>query len=144
MKLLFVLFFLIIFSLSSFSQREKNVGFACGFAGSPTESVLVMEEFLYKMSFDTIRNGLKSTEPSIQFLSSIVVKRLDKEGLIKLTQVEKEEILKISLSNKYIHICYGCTEYEYLQLSNIYIGKDKMQIKRQAISWVDNILKEIN
>ena len=144
MKIFFGLVFLIIFSFSSFSQKNNEVGFKCYYGASSSENVKMMESFLYQMNFDTIRNNLNSIEPSMQFLSSIIIKRLDKEGLIKLTRIEKEEILKISLSKSYIHICSGCTYSDYIKIVDIYNQKDKMKIKQEAINWIDSVLEKIN
>jgi hypothetical protein len=143
-KLLFAFLMFTVVSSTAYAQDKKTIGFACGYGGMPTESVLMMEGFLYKMNFDTIRNSINSIEPSIQFLSSIIIERLDKEGLIKLTKNEKEEIEKISLSEKFVEVCSGCTYWKHFKIVDIYNQKDPLKFKRQTINWVDEILKEIN
>ena len=66
MKTLFVSILIFSFSAIGFAQKSYLVGFGCGYVGSSTEKVMLMEKLLYDSKFDSIRGELYSNNSAIQ------------------------------------------------------------------------------
>lgn len=106
-RLLFTLSILLVFALKISAQNR--IGFACGYAGSKSESVALIDSLVSKKEYFEIKELLNSRDYGIKCLAIIVCEILENKGKISLTDKELEGIRKSYSSKNRIKICSGCT-----------------------------------
>jgi len=106
-----ILSIMILFGFNSHIFAKGKIGFACGYAGSPTESVILIDSLLKSKDFNKIRRLLNSNDDGKKCLSVIVCEILELKKLVELTEKEREIIKNAYESNEKIRICAGCTYY---------------------------------
>ena len=102
---------LILFSFNSLIFAKDKIGFACGYSGSPTESVILIDSLVKSQDFNKIRRLLNSKDNGKKCLSIIVCEILEAKKVVELTEKERETIKNAYESNEKITICAGCTYY---------------------------------
>jgi len=108
-RLIFIVSILFVFVLNISAQ--DRIGFACGYAGSKSESVTLIDSLVSNREYVEIKELLNSRDYGVKCLAIIVCEILDNKGTITLTDKELDEIKKMYSSKKKINICSGCTYY---------------------------------
>ncbi len=109
----------ILWGLSTTVFANGKIGFACGYAGSPTESVVLIDSLVKSKDYNKIISLLKSNDDGVKCLAVIVCEILDSNEKIKLTDKDKKNISDAYNSKEKINICSGCTYYAEPRLSDI-------------------------
>lgn len=115
-----ILSILILFCFNSLIFAKGKIGFACGYAGSPTESVILIDSLVKLKDFNKIRKLLNSNDEGKKCLSVIICEILEAKNVIKLTEKEREKIKNAYESNEKIHLCAGCTYYGETTMKDIF------------------------
>lgn len=111
---------LILFSFNSLIFAKGKIGFGCGYAGSPTESVILIDSLVKLKDFNKIRRLLNSNDDGKKCLSVIVCEILETKKVIELTEKERKKIKNAYESNEKIHFCAGCTYYGETTMKDIF------------------------
>ncbi|WP_298307955.1 hypothetical protein [Flavobacterium sp.] len=125
MKKLFYLF-LILFSLSNYSQTksEETLGYACGYSGSETKLVSKFDSLLFEKKYKSIKSLLFSKIPGENFLAVVLCRRLANEKIITLTKLETERITQLFKSEQKVPLCGGCTYNEEIEISKLLANQE--------------------
>jgi hypothetical protein len=131
----------LLFLNSVNGQREidlkKLVGFACFSSGSKSESVIKFTKLIQKEKYKTMFKLLDSENVAEQYLATIVLERLAKNGKVSLNDIEKLKIGKIKSSEAIIEVCSGCTYFEKIPVKQLFIESRDNFMKKYAEDWLD-------
>jgi hypothetical protein len=100
---------LIFFSINSTIIAQDKIGFACGYDGNRTESVVLIDSLVTHKNYNKLRDLLTSNDNGIKCLAVIVCEILEAKEKIKLTEKEKTIIKNAYNSKNKIKFCSGCT-----------------------------------
>ncbi len=106
-RLIYIISIQLVFVLTISAQ--DRIGFACGYAGSKSESVALIDSLVSNMEYFQIKELLNSRDYGVKCLAIIVCEILEEKGKISLTDKEIAEIKESYLSKERIKICSGCT-----------------------------------
>ena len=137
MKTILFLIFLTFHGIA-FSQYEF-ISFAHGFFGERSPSVVLMDSLMKDFKYDEIRKMIFGADDHLKCLSIVACEVLEKEGIIKLTTLEKKEIAKAYHSGETIILVFGCTEIDKTNMRsslNVFYSKEYDRIyKDYATRW---------
>ena len=121
-----LLFFLILFSLSIYSQNksEETLGYYCGYSGSQTKLVLKFDSLLFEKKYKSIKSLLFSKIPGENFLAVVLCRRLAHEKIITLTKLESERMAELFKSKEKVPLCGGCTYHEEIEISKLLANQE--------------------
>lgn len=134
---LYILFLLL--PKSTFGQDDVNskelVGYGCGYGGEMSIPAQRVSKQLRAKEYEQISNLLVSKNPAEQYLSVIVLERLDSLNLYELSEAEKVSVGKIKKSYDQVSFCSGCTIWitrtvselfssEFLDIGNSWIDRE--------------------
>lgn len=119
------------------------VGFACGEAGEQTSLVSQFSEWVLKKEFKKIREKLTSTNPGEVFLATFTCDKLQKNGLITLSDSNKDELKSNFFRKDSIMVCSGCSEYKKLSLIEI-LADTGNYMNSEAEWWINELLDQNN
>jgi|GEM_PF-5595877 len=122
MKVHLIIFLTIFYSIGIFGQENLPnkfpVGFSCGESGNPTPLVEEMTELIYERKYFEISEFLKSKNTGKQFLAIIVLERLDKYNLYKLSGDQEDQINFLKKIDFLVFNCWGCSP-DYNKLNDL-------------------------
>lgn len=101
---------------------EDVIGFSCGYAGSPTESVVLIDKLVERKNYDELLRVLNYDDKGVKCLAVIICELLELKEKIKLTIENKERIRDVYNCKEKICICSGCAQYQEMTISDIVQG----------------------
>ncbi len=134
--------FVIGLSCSS-AARERvpshtgRIGFACGVAASPSETVKAFTRKLENREYDWIAGKLTSEDSAERYLSVIALEKLVELGEYSLAESELALITEIKKSTDVVSVCSGCTCSEKIQLEKLFAG----DMAVEADHWLNRHVK---
>ena len=111
MKALILILFFTLTTVSNHAQTNRDetlVGFNCGINGSPSKLVLETTKLINSQNYKKINSYLYSKNSEKIFLAILILERLHKLNLYKISEKELEIITKLKYSPIMIWNCIGC------------------------------------
>lgn len=112
------------------------VGFACGYAGAPTENIFSFTRLLSWNKTSHIKQLLYSKTPATLYLTVVSLEYMERKKKTVLSAEEKERIKELYSSNDSLTVCSGCTYYKYRTLSDLLNSDKKDRIKKSTLYWL--------
>lgn len=140
MTIKFLSLLFLISSLNSACAQDKMnlnemVGFACGFAGTPTETVKEMGQRLQKKDYKWISKKLSSDNNAERYMAAISLEKLDELGKYDISSIEKSQITEIKQSDEFVYVCSGCTFFQKVKLKDLFTSKTPLNIN----NWFNSV-----
>jgi len=127
------------FDLGGNLMKKETLGFASGFAGTPTKMVNKFSVFLKDGNMEAIKGNLESLQAGDQFLALFILSKIDKLGDIKLNREMLRKMNEIKKSKALVPVSAGCTYFEDVSISNLMNPKHRMF--EAAELWFKSIYK---
>ena len=117
------------------------LGFACGGAGSSTESVSRVYNYIVEKEYKKVVKLLHSKNTAEKFLAIVICEKLAEKKKIKLTEKDLLEIKNSYSSKENVFVCGGCTFEGNLKMSILLNAKEDMEhVREEAEEYFKDIL----
>ena len=139
-NILTIVFFIGILSVVNAQDSLETiemVGFSCGFAGSPSETVEKFATKLYGKNYEWIAKQLTSKNSAEKYMSVITLEKLNALGKYILNETELRLIAEIKQSFELVSVCSGCTNFQKVELKNMFT----VQMMTMSSFWLDYNIK---
>jgi hypothetical protein len=127
------------FDLGAKLMKKETLGFASGFAGTPTKMVNKFSVFLKDGNIEAIKGNLESLQTGDQFLALFILSKIDAIGDVKFDKdlLKKMNLLKKSKAT--VPVTAGCTYFEDVSIADLM--NPKHQMNEAAELWFKSIYK---
>ena len=101
-------------------NEKEMVGFACGFGGESSETVVKVTRLLRAHRYQKISNLLSTGNNAERFLAVISIEKLSHMGRYQIAAIERKQIEAIKASGEKVSVCSGCTYFTEVSLSEMF------------------------
>ena len=120
---------------------KTMLGFACGGAGSSTESVSRVYNYVVEKEYKKVVKLLYSKNTAEKFLAIVICEKLTEMKKVKLTEKDLLEIKNSYSSEENVFVCGGCTFEGNLKMSILLNAKEDMEhVREEAEEYFKDIL----
>jgi hypothetical protein len=132
---------LLCFHQVAFSQTNSDsttadvIGFACGKAARPSESVNTIRDLMNKQQYDSLKLLFNSTNPALKYLSIRVCQFESQKSKVVLNSNEENLILLAMQSVEQVAYCSGCTIQNTYTLKELFENKN-IDLNKQLETWL--------
>ncbi len=100
------------------------IGFSCGIAGRPSESVNIITDLMNKKQYDSLKLLFNSTNPALKYLSIRVCQFNAQKHNVVLNLNDEKWIGLAMQSIEQIEYCSGCTIQTNFTLKELFENKN--------------------
>lgn len=127
------------------AQRDVNqdeiIGFACNYAGSPSETVLKYFKKLIDKDYKWISNQLSSNNNAERYMSVLSLEKLTDLNKYELSEDEAKLINKVKKSEGLVYVCSGCSYFESFSLNELF-NEDVSTYGKEYLERIINQIKD--
>lgn len=122
-SIVFLIGFISIVNAQNNVDRNEMIGFSCGWAGTPSETVETFTTKLISKNYDWIAKQLTSKNTAYKYMSVITLEKLIELGTYTLNDTQLKLIVDIKKSSELVTVCSGCTYFQKVEMKHMFTVK---------------------